>query len=375
MKSRTALVALVAIAASAAPACGDDPVSVKVADRAAYQREELMEAVATFARGPRTPEAFGVLAAEVTRLRPRMDELVAAEAELQLTVLAVDAIAAVDALPWAQRTERLATTVWPVALAPPIEAVRPDGWRSTREQSVDLHPDDTAATYVRRLCEGAYVVECKHVVPELQGAVLGTIAISRLTERARAAVQDCDRCAGDPRWSDAVARWRGLDADARVARHRAEEAGATSRWPVAGAASRDWPPTSLLTVEDDGDWSLDGVVLDPGRRVEALAAARGDAAILGVHVTPDTNIGALEAVIGDAGQAGYLEIALQARVPAYPWDLRAYRLEAPRPVTRGARRAPVHLGRPGDPVQVLLRTLDGRVKPDEVARDGRPGGR
>ncbi len=347
----------------AAIGCGDDGISVREPEAAAYRRDELLAAVATYARGPRTPETFAELAGLVATLRPGMDEQVAAQAELQLAVLAYDAVASVDGLPPDQRTARLATTVWPLALAPAIQALAPDGWRAPDDVGTVLQVGELADAYVARMCAGAYVLECKHIVPEWQGAVLATIAVGRLTTRARAAVQDCDACDGDPRWSEAVRRWEALDAAAQVERRRADVQGATEQWPVAGAAATAWQAAPRLTVEDDGDWLLDGVLVPPQDRTTALAGARGAATVLGVHVHPLTRAAALDAVLQAAASAGYAEVAVEARPAAYPWPLLAYRLAVPR---KGkAPRVVV-----GDAtVQTYLRALDAHAPTPALATD------
>lgn len=352
------------VALAALLGCGEDAISVRPAERGAYGRDELLAAVSAYAGGPRTPEAFGALVRAVAALRPKMDEPVAAQAELQLTVLAVDAVEAVASLPWPERTARLATTVWPLALAPEVEALAPDGWRAPDELATALRDGEGAEAYVARLCTGAYVVDCKHVVPEWQGAILGTIAVGRLTERARAAVQDCDACTAEPGWAAAVKRWEALDVVAQAERAAAEDAGATERWPAAGPAAAPWAPVAVsVEVEDDGDWVIDGATVALAGRVGALVARRdapADGAGRGVaaaHLAPGAPVTALDAVIAAARAAGYTRVVVEAREPVYPWTRRGYAVELAR-LGRGARLG----GVPADAtVQTALRALDARA--------------
>ena len=364
MRRRAALVALV-LAGAACPGCGDDPIDVQqgAGGEADYNRGELNDAVGRFVTAGRTVEAYGALAREVAALRPGMDETVADLAELQLVVLALAPVEAARTRPVAEQTAQLATTVWPVALAPAIEVLAADGWRDPSEAPVALAPGETAEGYVRRLCDSAYAVECRHVAPEWQGAILGSEAIARMTQRARTAVANCEECT-DAAWKSAVGRWEVLDRAASTDRRRFEELGATARWPVAGTGAVDWPTVALVEIEPDGDWMLDGTAIDPRRRGDVLRELRGGTRALGVHVVPGARLEALENALAIAGAAGYAEIALQAREPVYPWTMRAYLL----PTKRKRER----LGRVTDTVQVYLRAVDAQASGGGAAAARRP---
>jgi hypothetical protein len=152
MRSPVVLAALAVLGAG----CGDDPITVHRdnphGDVADYRRADLLAAIDRYVKAGRTPEAYGALARDVAALRAGMDETVAETAELHLTLLGAPAIVAVKTQPVAVQTERLATTVWPTALAPDIELVAPDGWKSPMEGAVALREGETAAAYVRRIC-------------------------------------------------------------------------------------------------------------------------------------------------------------------------------------------------------------------------------
>jgi hypothetical protein len=364
--ARAALAALLLSAVAACPGCGDDPIDVHTTagDEADYNRGELNDAVGRFVAAGRTVEAYGVLAREVTALRPGMDETVADLAELQLVILALAPVEAARTRPASEQTALLATTVWPIALAPAIEVLAADGWRDPSEAPVVLGPGETAEAYVRRLCDTAYAVECRHVAPEWQGAILGSEAIARMTQRARTAVANCEECT-DAAWKTAVGRWEVLDRAASTDRRRFEELGATSRWPVAGPGAVVWPTVPVVEIEPDGDWMLDGTAIDPRRRGEVLRELRGGGRALGVHLVPGARLEALENALAIAGAAGYAEIALQAREPVYPWALRAYQL----PTKKGKR---ARLGRVTDTVQVYLRAVDAQASAGGAAAARRP---
>jgi hypothetical protein len=333
--------------------CGDDPIEVRSTPslHADYNRAALTAAIERYVAAGRSPEAYGELASELAALRGGMDQTVAEDAELHLTLLAEPAIAAVRERPIAEQTQRLAKTVWAVALAPRITMPAPDGWRSPAEAATAPRPEETPAGYVLRLCAGPFAVECRHVVPAWQGPVLGTVAIARLTQRVRTAVANCEACAG-PQWRDAVARFEALDRQASADRRRFEALGAISRWPVAGPGAEVWPAEApLIEIKEDGDWVLDGVVITTARRTAVLRDLREGSEVLGVHLEPTARVEALEAAAAAAAAAGFAELAIQARADVYPWEPRAYRVAA------GHRR----LGRATHTVQIHLRSRDVRT--------------
>lgn len=345
----------VAAAIAAAVGCGDAPVAVGRGEAAAdYNRAALGEAIARFVAAGRTVEAYGALAREVDALRPGMDEIVAEIAELQLVTLAVGPVEALRGTTVAERTAALGPTVWPVALAPAVDALAPDGWRSPRIAAVAWQDGESGDAYVRRVCDGPYAVECRHVVPEWQGAVLDAEAIERMTARMRTAVANCEEC-GEPDWAAVVARWEALDRAAVAAREREEGFGATSRWPVAGAGATAWPDGVPVLDAARADWTVDGDPVDTLRRAAWLSTLRGRGDALGLHVRPDSRVDALADLVAAAAEAGFATVLVVAREPAYPWARRAY------PIPASRRPA---LGRPSDTVQVMLRGLDARAAGD-----------
>lgn len=332
--------------------CGDDPIQIHHGDGTAdYNRAELMAAIDGFVTAGRTVEAYGKLAAEVKVLRPGMDATVAELAELQLVVLAAGPVEALRARPPAEQVERLALTVWAVALAPAIHVLAPDGWRDPREALVAPRDQETPHAYVQRLCGTTLAFDCQHVVPDWQGPVVHAEAISHMVARVRIAVENCEECV-DPAWRNAVSRWEALEREALVTRRIAEATGAPTRWPVAGAGAEPWPVVEppLLELETDGDWVVDGATIEPARRAAVLRElhARGDE-VLGLHALPGGRIDALDQVIAAAASAGFARVAIEARVDAYPWPRHAYLIRA---VKAPKRRAP------GDTVQVFLRSRD-----------------
>jgi len=341
--------------------CGDDPIQIHHGDgEADYNRAELMVAVDGFVKAGRTVEAYGALATEVKRLRPGMDATVAEIAELQLVVLAAGPVEAMSGRPPNEQVDKLALTVWAVALAPAIHVLAPDGWRDPREALVAAREGETPAAYVERLCGGTLAFDCQHVVPEWHGPVVGAEAISHLTARARTAVANCEECA-DPAWRGAVAKWEALDRTSLVERRIAETAGSPTRWPVAGPGSEPWPsiPAPLLELEVDGDWTVGGDPIEPARRPAVLGELRAQGGdVLGVHALPGARVDALDAVLAVAAGAGFHDVAVEARGETFPWPRRAYLLRAARAQKRRA---------PADTVQVFLRGRDAAEPPPPPA--------
>jgi len=340
---RLALLALLA-------ACGDDPISVHQQQGADYNHAALRDAIGKFVAAGRTVAAYGQLAKDAMALRPGMDETVAQDCELQLVILAVGPVESVKAEPPAAQTAALATTVWPVALAPPFDVLAADGWKDPREAPVALKDDDTPDQYVQRMCDGPYATDCKYIVPEWQGAVLGTEVIARMTQRARAALANCPECS-DPAWHDAVARWESLDHAADLDRRHFESEGATSRWPVAGTGAADFATDAVvLDVDDNGEWRVapSPTPVGPAARTAALAGHPQ----LGVHLRPDAHVSTLDEIVADAAAAGDTQVCIGARADQFPWTMRAYC------IATGTAKKPARPGRAGDTVQVFLRGLD-----------------
>jgi len=338
--------------------CKHDEIDVRQQGQADYNRRALLAAVDAYDAAGKTADAYGKLAAEVERLRDGMDETVAAEAELQLVVLALPPIQAARAEPVDARARTLATTVWSVGLAGPIEAPDPqDG----RDRAGDpARPGEDAGAYLERLCGGSLALVCQYVVPEAQAPVVEAEAIKRFTRRAEHAVSLCQSCASAPGWAKAVKTWQDLERETHAAASAVVEDAAPGRWPVAGTAAGPWQPGPLLEVTADGGWIVDGKPVLPDDRRKALAEVRVAGPHLRVHILPSVRADVLAALIETAGAARFAEVEVEARAPAYPWTRKGYRFATGR---RG-RKPP---WRPIDTVQVLLRAIDAHVAPGAIA--------
>src|SRR5450432_298518 len=216
----------------AASACQKDTIDVHK-QGADYNRHGLLAAIDRFNAAGRTPEAYGRFDAEINALRPGMDETVAAEAELQLVVLALTPVGLAHGLPPSDRADRLATTVWSVAMAAPVSA--PDPQLGDRDLGDPAEMKETPSEYVERLCGGALAADCMFVVPESQAQMVEAVATRRFARRTKHAVETCQACASDPAWNAAIAKWESLEIETHAQAAANALTASPSRWPVAGS--------------------------------------------------------------------------------------------------------------------------------------------
>lgn len=343
----TALTTAAAVAAGVLAACSPDPVQVSPERGVEHNQGALNAAVARFTGDGRKPEAYARFTRELLALRPGMDSTVADLAELQSVGLMLDAALKVPGA--ATGAADAIRTIWPLALAPPITAPIPglppaDAWTEWMPRD-----DDTDASYLERLCDKLLARQCRNVVPEGQAAVVAAVAIREATGRMRRAVASCPTCT-EPIWAQRVAAWADLDRAATANVGRARVAAEPARWPMAGGGATAVPEGPLLEVAADGLTTLDGDEVPPPALISRLASARraSRARALLVHLLPSAASEQVRTLLARAGAAGFAELAIIARLPAFPWQARAYRL----PVTASL---PV---RDADTVQVLVRFLD-----------------
>jgi hypothetical protein len=346
----------IAMAVLLCAACAKDDIDVHTPGTD-YNRHGLLQAIDRFTHAGQTPEAYGRLASDIAALRSGMDETVADEAELQLIVLALEPVRQTKDLTPAERAQKLATTVWSVAMSTPI--VAPDPASGPGDPGNPALPGETPDAYMLRLCGGVLSLECEFVVPEAQQQFVEAVAMRRMARRTKHAVEECEPCATDPGWENAVAQWEALEQRTHAAAAAIIARVSPGRWPVAGHAAASWTRAQVLDVADDGGWTLDDRPITPDAHGTALAAARGDASVLDVRIAPGVRADVLAALIDAASIAGYREVDVEARADLYPWTLRAYRFAT------GARgvQAP---WRAVDTVQVLLRAIDAHAQPGDL---------
>jgi hypothetical protein len=303
----------------------------------------VIGAVDKFNSAGRTPTAFSELATTLTRFSTGGPMSIAGEAELELVVLSLAPVHAVQAKSMADQIDLLALTVFPTLLAPPLEA------GADTSQLSPKHGEDPSQ-YVQRLCAGPLASSCNRAVPELQGQIVYALAIQRATRRARDAVARCVMCASDLGWHAATLAWEELARGADEWIHDVERRAEPDNWPVAGAGSV-------------GDPGLPEVELSPlvgyesSHRIEMLQKLCGAGDVIALHFHPDTTIAQARTALDDAHKAGCSHVAVIAREAVYPWPRRAYWVDDLR----------LSALRPTDSLQVFLHTVDA-VRPPLVAR-------
>ena len=351
------------VLALAVAACGRDAIPIAPEKQGGndYNRSKLVDAVGKFVAAERTPQAFGELVATIDALRSGMDEAVSDEAELKLTTQAQVPIEAYRDRTSADQTAALATTVWAFGIRPPIEAAKPEQAIDPRDAELRPRPDEDGQAYLQRLCGGPLASDCKHVVPELQGSVIGGMAIEKLTTRARNAYAACSTCPSEPAWGPILKRWEELDAEQSSSRIADEQRSAPSNWPVAGAAAGPWPDVPRIQLEADGDLVIANEPVPPQEWIGELQMQFAERAAIGLELPPSTTVERLSTVLTAARKGGVTEVFLAARDPAYPWTLRGYRIAA----AGQGKKVPI---RGKDTVQVLLRAIDADIEPGQLVK-------
>jgi hypothetical protein len=348
------------ILAAALAACGQDKIEVRQGESADYNHGGLLAAVDKFVADGRTPAAYAELSQTALTLRPGMDRSVARETELKLMVLALTPVQAVQAKPMSEQIAALALTVWPTLLAPALEADDLLVKRDPKAAEMMPKPGEDAHGYLMRLCGGLLASECKQVVPELQGAVVASLAMRRATERVRNAVSDCVMCGADAGWHEAVRTWEALDRMANRSINEIEHRADPDNWPVAGSAAELDPNLPEAEINETGEIVIGGQRYGSAQRVSALRDLRGDNQGIALHLRPEMSLAQVRALLGDARKAGATRVAVVARTSRYPWDRKVYWI-ADGVGTRAGLRST-------DSLQLLLHAVDAVSGPGTIAR-------
>jgi len=341
-------------------ACGPDKIEVRQGETADYNNAAMLVAVDKFVVAGRTPAAYATLSNTAFELRSGMDRAVAKETELKLIALALAPVLAVQARPMTEQIDTLAITVWPTLLAPAFEADDLVFKRDPAAATLSPKPGEDASGYLLRLCGGPLSAECKHVVPELQGAIVASLAIRRATERMRNAVADCVMCGVDQGWHEAARTWEQLDRSASSSIHDIERRGDPDNWPVAGDVAEPAPRLPEAELDEAGEIVFGGQHYGAAQRIAALRDVRGNAPALALHLRPEMTLAQVRALLGDVRKAGTTRVAVVARSERYPWDRKIYWI-ADGVGTRAGLR-------PTDSLQLLLHAVDALASPGAVAR-------
>jgi hypothetical protein len=346
-------------------ACQQERIDVAPGDpKSDYGHTALRTAIDKFVAAGRTPAAFAELSGTVTALRPGMDKMVADEAELKLLVLALAPVQAAQDKTVDVQAQELALTVWPMLLAPRIEA---EALLQVRDPNAPLlvpKPGEDVAAYLMRLCGGPLASECKRVVPEYQAQFIDALALRRATERIRNAITFCMECTSehaDPAWRKAVEAWEGLDRAASEWIVDIERRANPDNWPIAGAASDDDPGLPEAELAPRGDIIVDGHAYGPNtQRITVLRELRGNGDLVALHLYPDMKLHDARGILADARRAGCAKIAVIAREPFYPWRRKAYWLADSYGLRASLRQT--------DSLQLLLHAIDEVAGPGSIVR-------
>ncbi len=327
--------------------CSKDNVEVRASGTGDFGRADMIAAAEEVGKHPSSPAAYREFALAVERLRPQFSQEVANEAERNLVFLALRPLQSVADLTPQRQLETLALTVWPTVL------------------DAQPRPGETPMAYIQRLCDAQLTKECHSVVPEYWGLVVGSLVWQRFRDRARRALADCFGCVEAEKYSEAVAAFEAGDNALSRRLSLLGNAVKWDAWPVAGPHGQPWKELvvveqqrqlldlTILARESGGVMLVDGVEVEPGHNVEALAARRGSDRVIGVHLGPKESVRVLRSVLADASAANYRQVVLQARGEKYPYPLMGYHL-AIDPTVK-AKAVPA---RDSDTIQVLVRMLD-----------------
>lgn len=340
--------AWVLVAALGLAACSQDAIGVAPPSGSDYGRAALGAAIERFVAGGRTLDGFATLVADVRALRPRMDEVVAEEAERRLLTLALEP-ASRDSLDPAA-APKFARALWSFALGRTLTAKDLDGTADRRPDPMLPTPSESDVAYLLRLCDGPLAVECRNTIPEAHPALVRAAATRRVVERLRNVVAACYPCRGEPEWAAAVERWEAIDRSAQARIRGLAKATAPSNWPAAGPAATERAVEREARMDLNGDLFIDGVMVPPAE--QGAAMARGGVTLVGLQVAPVAPWSLVSAVVA-AGRAAGVRVLLDARVDAYPWPMRRYDVSDVRLPASAASQ----------PVQVVLRDLDARRAP------------
>jgi len=340
--------------------CGEEKVEVRQGESADYNHGALVAAVDKYVAAGRTPEAYAELSQAAFELRSGMDRTVAKEAELKLLVLALAPVQSVYAKPMADQVDALALTVWPTLIAPVFEADDLLVKRDPKAAGMMPKPGEDARAYILRLCGGPLASDCKQVVPEMQGAVIASIATRRATERVRNAVSDCVMCGADPGWHEAVRAWEALDRMANSSINDVERRADPDNWPIAGSAAEIDPNLPEAEVNETGEIVIGGQRYNSEQRTSALRDLRGDSPTIALHLRPEMSLAQVRVLLGDARKSGATKVAVIARAPQYPWDRKVYWIADGVGPRSGLRST--------DSLQLLLHAVDAVAGPGTIAR-------
>jgi hypothetical protein len=318
--------------------CSPTGPVAEIDDQRAAAEDALSDAVDVFVGAGRTAVAYRDLAASA-RAAVARDPRIAADAERRLVSLALFPVAAVAASPLDVQADALALTVWPTLLAPSIT-----------DTTIQVRGDESAASYLDRLCREQAVLACSTIVPEFRPHVVAALAADRALARMVDAMAACTDC-NDDGWRDIRRGWESVVRDTRSSLGEIQHRIHLPAWPTSGAASHEYHAPAVELEVAENELVFDGYRYANAARVAILrdVRARGE---LAFYVHPGAPVRRLTSLLRDAHAAGLHSITLIARTAAAPHARVAYTLSTTGDVGIS----------PDAPVHALLYAFDQRQR-------------
>jgi len=298
-----------------------------------FGRTALWKAMTTFSVSKKTPIDYQRFVNRVQELTPLFNRSVQNEATLRLLTLAILPLEVGHSASPQQQVKMFATTLWPSIVEIPVLQ------------------EETPKTYVKRLCNTAFALDCNQVVPERWPDILQAKVWRALKIRLEVAYGHCHWCRDDPHFADIIERVRKYHVQAEVLARKALAQGKPSLWPVAGplAAPLD-SSLHVLSFQKGGGILWDGNILKQGDWRAFLRSSRGKATTLALHLRPTRFLVEFLALCDDIQKAGYQKIALVTRHANFPYQAMQYFVNAKHPDKHNLHHS--------DTIQVLVQALE-----------------
>ncbi len=298
-----------------------------------FGRSALNEAVVLASQSPSDSLAYAAFSLKVESLRAGFNRETTRDAELRLSVLALGPLYAGLSLPAEEQMRRYATTVWPTILKFPVKA------------------EESAESYVKRLCEQRFALSCQSLVPEFWAEMLNAQVWRKLKSRILVAYDHCRWCDEDGSFAEVLSKVEEGSLQVELAAQAVLKHGVPSAWPKAGAHAQPFASKQILSFGEEGLVTFEGGLIAGGDWRSAIATGNKEAS-MGVHMRPGRVVGELLNVLRDVRKAGYSRVDLVARGAHFPYDLKSYGIESKR---NSFQDLGVHRN---DTLQVLVQALD-----------------
>ncbi len=305
-----------------------------------FGRSALLSAVALLSESPTSESAYAQFAESVASLQSVFNQRMRQDADLRLNILALGPLQEGFYTPAGEQMERFATTVWPTILDFPA------------------NQDESAQTYVQRLCQSKLAFACRNLVPEYWPVMINAHVWRALNSRTLVAYGRCQWCEKDESFSGILSGLKESHLQAELLAQRITRYGSPSAWPREAGHSEPLRASLVVSFESDGLVRVGDEQPSDGNWRQEIADKRHEKQILGVHFLPSRQVGELLSVVDDIEKAGYSEVALIVRKRVFPYQKRQYGFSA-------QLRSFAALGvERTDSLQVLVQALDNARRND-----------